>query len=279
METDKQIYEVFQAVPEWLYLLLGEPAPSGCRFESITVKAIERRIDGVCDSSDAALPLMVAEFQGYKDDDIYLRVVQEMALLQQQRHRSVRGVILYLKEELDPKTEPWRRVVQTIYLNKVIRKLRRQSPTHPLVALFEPLFAESEERLEKVAASCYHHLCSGELDARTASTLQNVFVNWLMQRLRHLGTKEIEAMISLSDLPDLSETKAGKELIEKGMEKGALAGIIREYESLMGLDPSNEESLRSQSNKQLQQRLTALRSQFAKRQRTKSSVRQRGSKD
>jgi hypothetical protein len=143
-----------------------------------------------------------------------------------------------------------------------------------MVALFEPLFANSEERLEKVAADCYHQLSNDELGAQTVSALQNVFVNWLMQRLRHLGTKEIQAMISLSDLPDLSETKAGKELIERG----ALAGILREYESLLGLDLSSDESLRSQSNEQLQRRLTSLRSQFAKQQRNKSSPRKRGSK-
>lgn len=71
-------------------------------------------------------------------------------------------------------------------------------------------------------------------------------------------------MISLS-LPDLSETKASKQLMERAMkqgigkgmklgierriEKGALAGIIREYESLMDLEPTSNESLVNQSKR------------------------------
>ena len=47
MKTDKQIFQIFQAQPQWVFMLAGQPSPGQCRFESITIKAIETHCDGV----------------------------------------------------------------------------------------------------------------------------------------------------------------------------------------------------------------------------------------
>jgi len=47
MRTDKQVYEILEAYPQWLFELTGLPSPGPCRFQSVTLKAIERRTDGV----------------------------------------------------------------------------------------------------------------------------------------------------------------------------------------------------------------------------------------
>lgn len=46
MESDKQIYLIFQSQPQWVFLLLHEPPPVGVRFESVALKSIEKRVDG-----------------------------------------------------------------------------------------------------------------------------------------------------------------------------------------------------------------------------------------
>ena len=43
-------------------------------------------------------------------------------------------------------------------------------------------------------------------------------MDWLLQRFKNLGKTEIEKML-LAELPDLQETKSGKDLIAIGIEK------------------------------------------------------------
>ena len=119
MENDKQIYLIFQAEPQWLYLLAGWHSPGPSRFESVTFKALESRSDGilVCDAVDG--PMTVVEVQGYYDQNIYARAAIEMALLQKQNpHREIRGITLFLDPTFDPRTEPWTRIIQSISLSE-----------------------------------------------------------------------------------------------------------------------------------------------------------------
>ena len=48
---------------------------------SVTLKSIEKRVDAAWVPADASLAILVAEFQGYDNNLIYVRIVQEMALL------------------------------------------------------------------------------------------------------------------------------------------------------------------------------------------------------
>lgn len=65
-------------------------------------------------------------------------------------------MILFLDESLDPRTEPWTRIVRSISLRESISQVQRAYPHHPLVAVFSPLLIESEEVLEGEAAPCYN---------------------------------------------------------------------------------------------------------------------------
>jgi hypothetical protein len=61
--------------------LAGQPSPGKCRFESVTLKAIESHCDGALVPDAADDELTVVEIQGYKDAGIYGRLVIEMALV------------------------------------------------------------------------------------------------------------------------------------------------------------------------------------------------------
>ena len=47
MKTDKQLFKIFEAVPEWLFELTGLPSPGSSTLQSFTVKALERAADGL----------------------------------------------------------------------------------------------------------------------------------------------------------------------------------------------------------------------------------------
>lgn len=88
------------------------------------------------------------------------------------------------------------------------------------------------ETLEKEAAGYYHLITSSELEENLRATLQDVFVSWLEQRFSDKSKQEIE-MLLLGALPDLRETRSGKDLVhigwlegkEEGREEGKEEGI------------------------------------------------------
>ncbi len=144
MKTDKQFYQIIRACPELIYELAGLPPPGPCRTMSETFKELSRSADAVIEPLDESLPVCVVEVQHQMDASIYNRLAMEMALAQQQRnYRSVQGVILFPRRELDPGTQPWRQIIQPLYLDELVDDLRETKPDHLLLDLLAPTFLNS----------------------------------------------------------------------------------------------------------------------------------------
>ncbi len=45
MKTDKELYKIFEVVPEWVFELAGLPSPGKSTLRGLTVKALERTAD------------------------------------------------------------------------------------------------------------------------------------------------------------------------------------------------------------------------------------------
>ena len=171
-------------------------------------------------------PLTVVEFQFQTDDTIYLRMVVEMAAVQEvYPGRVVQGVIFFGYNNFDPRTVPWTQVVRSYVLPEVLGQWERKHPKHPLVAVFQPLLAESEEVLQQQAAGYFRAIKDSSLRATCKGTLEEVFVSWLEQRFKDKTKKEIETML-LGELPDLEETASGKDLIRIGEKRGLEEAIL-----------------------------------------------------
>ena len=63
MKTDKELYMIFEVAPEWVFELAGLPLPSKSTLRSVTVKALDRRADGVVVPEAPNQPLTIVEFQ------------------------------------------------------------------------------------------------------------------------------------------------------------------------------------------------------------------------
>jgi len=247
METDKHFYEIFQVNPQWIFELTGRPSPGACQFISMTLKAIERRSDGVLVPDSPAESISVTEIQMQYDKEVYGRITMEMVLVQSERPgRKVEGIIIFGSRELDPETEPWRQVVSVYYLDEMLEQLTVRTPNHPLVAVFQPLLEKNRELLERNASVYYTQIKSSTSNERQKAKLLSVFIDWMLQRFSELGKEEIETML-LGQLPDLRDTQAGKDLIAIGIEKGAFIGTIRTCQSVLGLEMSNVADLYAKS--------------------------------
>jgi len=281
MNTDKHVYEVFAAFPEWVFLLIKRKQNGTYRFVSVTIKAIQRSADGVLFPDLFDEPILVLEYQMYPDEKIYGRIVIEMAIIQQENPgREVQGLVIFGSRDLDPRTDPWSKVVSAYYLDEMLSELAETSPDHPLVALFQPLVEKNTDLLRQNAKNYYTQIEAYATENSSKNKLKDVFLDWLIQRFKDLGKKEIEQML-LGKLPDLRETQAGKDLIaigleqgieqgigqgiEQGIEQGELIGTIRTCQSLLSEPPYAEATLKSKSIDELTKIASELQTRLRSR--------------
>ena len=225
MGTDKQIYSIFVANPEWIFLLTGLPSPGRCRMQSVSFKSLEVTTDCLIVPDDDEQSLVIVEFQFQLDVSIYGRTVIAMALAQKEHgHRPVRGIILFRDGTIDPDIEPWNRVVDRFNFADLIEDFGREHPDHPLFAVFQPVLMNDDDKLETEAIKYFRAIRDSAVADDIRSTLLNVFVDWLEQRFRHKSKQEIEAML-ITDFPDLRDTRSGQDLIEIGRQEGRQEGL------------------------------------------------------
>ncbi|MCY2990034.1 MAG: DUF2887 domain-containing protein [Planctomycetota bacterium] len=234
METDKQLYRIFEARPQWVLQLAGLPPVGKCVMRSFTVKMLERRTDAVIVPEALDQPLSVVEFQFVKNPRIYTRTVQKMAAIQEEFGlREVQGIIFFGDQRFDPQTKPWTNVVRSIVLTDELRRLAEHTPEHPLVAVFQPLLAEGETDLEREAGGFYRTIKRSRLQQGVKETLAEVFVNWLGQRLPNRSKQEIENML-IGELPELVDTRMGRDLVKIGKEQGLVEAVVIVLEAKRG---------------------------------------------
>ncbi len=218
MKSDKEFYDLFKIHPDLLKLLVPIRARATYTFRSKTVKALERRMDGCFEPTNPKDPIYVIEVQARKKDNIYSRIIIEMAMLGiSHPNQEIKGVLLFLKATHDPKTKPWVHFARTckcslrvVYLEGVVRRLAEKEPDHPIVALFEPLLQPKKKRLKQKAVKCYLTIQKADLPEEISDVFQQVFISWMMQRFTKADYKEI--FMFLADLTPLEETRAYKQM-------------------------------------------------------------------
>jgi len=227
MDTDKPLFRLFSACPNWLFELAGLPSPGASEFRSFTVKALERRSDGLIVPQDTHEPLRIVEFEFRRDEGIYRRVVTEMIAAQEDfQGRMVHGMIFFGSRRHDPKTKPWTQLVQSFVMDDLLKDFQKKHPNHPLSAVFQPLLETQANVLESTAVEHFRTIQQSSLSARRKAVLTAIFVDWLEQRFPEKHKREIEIML-LGELPALEETQSGKDLIRIGLARGRAEGEVQ----------------------------------------------------
>ena len=106
MKTDTLFYELFQTAPQTFFELLQITPLCPYRFESLTVKATEKRIDGILEPEVSGETIYFVEVQAFPDDTIYWRTMREVATYFEQRpalrNNDWQAVVLFLNQSDDP---------------------------------------------------------------------------------------------------------------------------------------------------------------------------------
>lgn len=220
MRTDALFYELFQAAPQTFFELLQITPTCPYRFESITVKMSEKRIDGVLEPSQAGERIYFAEVQAFPDEVIYWRVLREVATFFEQRpalkDNDWQALVLWLNKDDDPgystllnlSRQPLPRLV-SVDLLALLPKLQANALSLNVLRL---LLAETEEDVRKNLQQWAQNIQqTPNLDQQTETRLLTILAQFVEQKFRSLTYKEISDMLRLTPL---AETISGQELIK-----------------------------------------------------------------
>ncbi|MDS4018960.1 MAG: DUF2887 domain-containing protein [Candidatus Competibacter sp.] len=228
MKTDKQIHALLASSPAaFRFLTDGIELPGPYQGRSVAFKELERRADHVFEPAGGDGPTYIIEVQAQHSGDVYDRLVLEL-LLYRRTHpeRTVYGQVIFLDASGDEPDWPWidwlgrGPLRMPVYLDAVLAEARQRQPDHPLLAVFLPLIA-SDEELAQQAPAAWRRLET--LTEPGAPALLDVFMSWLMER--HKGKTYAEILAMLHVLTPLEETRAYRELVGIGIEKGKNEGL------------------------------------------------------
>jgi len=221
MKTDPLFYELFQAAPQTFFELVQITPSCPYRFESITVKMSEKRIDGVLEPLDTSQPFYFLEVQAFPDDVIYWRATREVATFFEQRPhlKDIRWqvIVLWVNIADDPGYGALRLLARKPKPNLVsldLIELLKQLPESSLALnVLRPLLAEDEREVREHVVQWAENIRQAtDADANLEERLISVFSQLIEQKFKTLNYKELSQMLRLTPL---RETTSGQELLKE----------------------------------------------------------------
>ncbi|MBK1733514.1 DUF2887 domain-containing protein [Thiococcus pfennigii] len=228
MKTDHPIYLFLSAGAEAFRVLTGGRELAGAyRFCSLTIKGLERRLDGVFEPDGHTGPVYVVEFQGQSSEKAWYNLLTKIGLYGEEHpRRNVIGIGVFLREQDVPAFPSWANhagaPLQQVALRRVLPDWLAREPDNPYVAVFAPLLIDDEDVLRTRAAVYWRTVQEAPIDAAVRDILAQVLEFWFFERFRGLTAKEIWAMLNL--VTPIQETKAYQSIFAEGKAEGETEG-------------------------------------------------------
>lgn len=234
MRTDALFYELFQTAPQTFFELLQITPVCAYRFESITVKASEKRIDGVIEPTDEQQPVYFLEVQAFPDDTIYWRTLREVATYFEQRparNDNWQAVVLWLNKEDDPGLRTLKpltyKPASRLVAADLIKLLKQLPETSLVLNVLRPLLAKSAREVRQHVVQWVENIRqTPNLDPQTEEKLVAILSQLIEQKFKSLSYKELAAMLRLTPL---EETISGQELIKNERVKTLARLLARKF--------------------------------------------------
>ncbi|CAK0772356.1 DUF4351 domain-containing protein [Gammaproteobacteria bacterium] len=230
MKTDQPIY-LFMAMGAEAFRVLtgGLLLPGPYRFNSMTFKTLERRIDGVFEPEGHEGPVYLVEFQGQFSEAAWYNLMVKVGLYgEAYPGRDVRGILVFLHSNLDPRHPKGigkrkDRLFQAVYLDRFLPKWLEQEPNNPYVVVFAPLVLKAKSVLREQAPRLWETIQKAPLEPNTREILSEILAFWFFERFNTLSKQEVWAMFH--SLTPLKETRAYREILAEGRAEGRAEGL------------------------------------------------------
>jgi predicted transposase YdaD len=230
MKTDHPIYLFLSAGPEAFRVLTGGHELAGpYRFCSLTLKGLERRLDGLFEPEGHSGPVYVVEFQGQRADTAWYNLLTKIGRYGEEHpQRDVIGVGIFLREADVPTYPRWANdpmaPLLKVDLRRVLPDWLAREPDNPYVAVFAPLLIDDDADLRARAPALWRTVQEAPLAEDVRDILTQVLEFWFFERFRGLTAKELWAMLNL--VTPIQETKAYQSIFAEGRDKGRDEGRV-----------------------------------------------------
>jgi hypothetical protein len=229
MKTDQPIYLSLNAGPEAFRVLTGGIGLEGAySFRSLTVKGLERRLDGICEPDGHDGPVYVLEFQGQAAEAAWYNLLTKMGLYGE-RHprRDVQGIGVFLRAAQAPRFP--RRIsgvdspVRAVFLDGFLPDWLERESDNPYLAVLAPLVIGDDAELKARAPGLWQQVQDAPIAAEQRDTLTQVMLFWFLERFRDLTAREVWSMLNL--LTPIEETRGYQSIKAEGKAEGMAAGM------------------------------------------------------
>ena len=139
MKTDPSIYAFLATGPEAFRVLTGGLTLNGeYRFRSLTLKGIERRLDGFYEPQGHDGPVYVVEFQAQCAESAWYNLLTKIGLYGEEHpKRDVRGLLIFRRERDDPRLPSGagnaHPLLAAVYLEQFLPAWLEREPDNPFV--------------------------------------------------------------------------------------------------------------------------------------------------
>lgn len=235
MKSDALFYELFQTAPQIFFELLQITPLCPYRFESLTVKTTEKRIDGILEPEQVGQTIYFIEVQASPDETIYWRTIREVSTYFEQRpdrkDDDWQAIVLWLNIAHDPgfgtlaglANTPFPKLI-AIDLPSLLHQLGQQTLAFNVLC---PLIVDSETQVRQNLPTWVQNIRNTpNLRPDTEQRLLSVLIQFVEQKFTNLGYKELSTMLELTPL---RETPSFQEEIFEITIELLLKQIKRKY--------------------------------------------------
>jgi predicted transposase/invertase (TIGR01784 family) len=237
LKTDSLFYRLFQASPSILFELLGESPDlaQGYRFESVEVKQVAFRLDGVLLPSPEVQDQTVwfIEAQMQYDTTFYQRFFAELYLYLDLHPKTVdwQAIVIFPDRSTEPVSRQlYRANLSSDQVHRIYLEDFRDSSTESVgIGLMQLIVADTIDAIAKAKDLLTRTQPLSKTDAKFSAIIE-LIETIIVYKFPSLSREEIEKMLGLSEL---KQTKVYQEALEEGEQIGEQRGRTEEARSLI----------------------------------------------
>lgn len=222
METDKLFYQILLLFPGLLGELTDLDPIYRFKFSSPTVKALERRLDGLLlpESDDPTHPLVFVEAQMQPDSNLYRRILSQLSiyLVQYDVVNPWKTVVIYPTRQTERLAQP--QVIEALNLTRVFLNELEGNDSEGLDCL--QLIGAEPEEVPTRAASLVERVKGNAQLGNFQGEIIELISSIVTRKFPQLSEKEIKQMLNLTPL---EQTKPFQEGLQQGRQEGLQQGL------------------------------------------------------
>ena len=220
MRTDKLFYRLFQQIPAAFRLLALDYPANAYRFQSVELKEIGFRLDGVYLPADEEpdLPVIFVEAQFQPDEQFYARFITQICIYLYQNPSDRPWLALAIFPDRKTDKPPKRSFANALESGSIKRLYLEdiQDNSDPKLLLFQLITCPEAETDSRLLPFRNGHV---KLNLEDLDLIETI----LIYKFPHLTREEVRKMVAIHEV-ELQQTRFFQEIAEEYQARGRAEG-------------------------------------------------------